>query len=63
MRHLNVRIDEDIGISPLTTKQVKLNSSSVVAHLLFCNHSISYDDFSILTPENEILTFSQNTPS
>ena len=63
MRHLNVRIGEDIGISPLTTKQVKLNSSSVVAHLLFCNHSISYDDFNILTPENEILTFSQNTPS
>ena len=53
MRHLNVRIGEHIGISPLTRKQVKPKNSSVADHLLFCNHSASYDDFSILTPENK----------
>ena len=52
MRHLNVRIGEDIGISPLTRKQVKAKNSSVADHLLLCNHSTSYNDFSILTSEN-----------
>ena len=47
MRHLNVRIGEHIGISPLTRKQVKPKNSSVVDHLLLCNHSASYHDFSI----------------
>ena len=53
VRHLNVRIGEHIGISPLTKKQVKPKNSSVADHLLFCNHSASYDDFSILTRENK----------
>ena len=53
MRHLNVRIGEHIGISPLTRKQVKPKNSSVADHLLFCNHSVSYGDFSILTRENK----------
>ena len=53
MRHLNVRIGEHIGISPYTKKQVKPKNSSVVDHLLFCNHSASYDDFSILKRENK----------
>ena len=53
MRHLNVRIGEDIGISPLTRKQVKAKNSSVADHLILCNHSASYNDFSILTRENK----------
>ena len=53
MRHLNVRIGEHIGISPLTRKQVEPKNSSVANHLLFCNHSASYDDFSTLTRENK----------
>ena len=53
MRHLNVRIGEHIGISPLTKKQVKPKNSFVADHLLLCNHSASYDDFSILTRENK----------
>ena len=53
MRHLTVRIGEHIGISPFTRKQVKPKNSSVADHLLFCNHSASYDDFSILTRENK----------
>ena len=52
IRHLNVRIGEHIGISPLTRKQVKPKNSSVADHLLLCNHSASYDDFSILTHDN-----------
>ena len=50
---LNIRIGEHIGISPLTRKQVKPKNSSAADHLLLCNHSASYDDFSILTRENK----------
>ena len=49
MRHLNVRTGEHIGISPLTRKQIKPKNSSIADHLLLCNYSASYDDFSILT--------------
>ena len=49
MRHLDVRIGEHIGISPLTRKQDKPKNSSIADHLLFCDHSASYDDFSIVT--------------
>ena len=52
IRHLNVRIGEHIGISPLTRKQVKPKNSSVADHLLLCNYSASYDDFSIVTRDN-----------
>ena len=53
MRHLNVRISENIGISQLTSKQFKPKKSSVANHFLLCNHSVSYDDFSVLTHENK----------
>ena len=53
MRHLHVRIGEHIGISPLIRKQVKPKNDSIADHLLLCNHSASYDDFSIITCENE----------
>ena len=49
VRHLNVRIGKHIGISPITKKQIKPKSSSEADHLLFCKHSASYDNFSILT--------------
>ena len=53
IRHLNVKLGEHIGKSPLTRKQVKPKNSSVADHLLLCNHSASDDDFSILTHENK----------
>ena len=56
MRRLNVRIGEHIGISTFIRKQVKPKNSSVEDHLLLCNHSASYDDFSILTHENKVFT-------
>ena len=54
VRRLNIRIGEHIGVSPLTKKQVKPKNSYVADHLLFCNHSASYDDFSTLTLENKM---------
>ena len=53
MRDLNVGLGEHIGISPLTRKQFKPKTSSVADHLLLCNHSAYYDDYSILTRENK----------
>ena len=52
-RHLHVRIGEHIGVSPLTRKKVKLKSSAVSDHLLLCNHSPSFENFSVLTKENK----------
>ena len=53
VRHLNVIIGEHTGTSPLTKKHVEHNNSSVVDHFLSCNHSASYDNFSILTREKK----------
>ena len=53
MRHF-VRIGEHIEVSPLTRKQVKPKNSTVADHLLFCSHSASYGDFSILRQENKM---------
>ena len=48
VRHLNVRIGEHIGISPLTKK-----GSAVSNRLLLCNHSPSFENFSVLTKKNK----------
>ena len=53
VKHLNVTIGEHVGISPLTKKQVKPKNRIAADHLLFCNHSAYYGDFSILTRENK----------
>ena len=50
-----LRIGEHIKISPLTKKTVKPNSSVVSDHLLLCNHSLSFESFSVLTNENRNL--------
>ena len=52
VRHLNVRIGKHIGISPLTKKKLKPEGSAISNHLLLCNHSPSFDSFSVLTKEN-----------
>ena len=41
IRHLNVRIDEDIGVPPHTKRQIKPKNSFVADHSLFCNNSAS----------------------
>ena len=53
VRHLNVRIEEHIGISLLTKKKVKPKGSAANSHLLLCNHSPSFEHFSVLTKENK----------
>ena len=53
VRHLNVRIGDHIRISPLTKKKVKPKSSAISDHLLLCNHSPSFENFSVLTKENK----------
>ena len=55
VRDLNVRIGEHIGISPLTRKKIKPKGSAVSNHLLFCNHSASFENFSVLTKEKKKL--------
>ena len=52
VRHLNERIGEYIGISPLSKKKVKPKGSAVSDHLLLCNHAPSFENFSVLTEEN-----------
>ena len=54
-RHFKVRICEHLGISHITGKKVKIDSNKLMAiqeHLLCCNYSPSYEDFSILTRES-----------
>ena len=53
VKHLNVKIGEHIGISPLTKKKVEPKDSAVRDHLLLCNHSPSFENLSLLTKENE----------
>ena len=53
VRPLNVRIGEHMGISPLTEKKVKPKGSVFSEHLLLCNHSPSFENFSLLTKENK----------
>ena len=49
-RHFKVRSSEHMGLSALTGKRVKASylSTAVKDHLLFCVHTPSFDDFSIL---------------
>ena len=48
VKHLNVRIGEHIVISPLAKKKVKPKGNAVSDHLLLCNHSPSFKNFSVL---------------
>ena len=51
--HFKVRRCEHLGLSALTGKRVKGNSDfAVKEHHLFCNHLSGFDDFSILTSNN-----------
>ena len=51
--HFKVRMCEQLGVSALTGKRVKGdNKSAIKEHHLFCNHSSSFDDFSILASNN-----------
>ena len=50
--HFKVQICEQLGISHLTEKKVKIHNKKLMAiqeHLSCCNYSPSFEDFSILT--------------
>ena len=52
-RHFKVRMCKQLGISALTGKRVKGDDDSVIKeHLLFCNHTPDFEDFSILATNN-----------
>ena len=53
-RHLKVRSGEHIGLSPLTFKKTKPSrESSIRDHLLHCDNSPSFDEFTILAHGNK----------
>ena len=52
-RHFQVRICEHMEISALTGKRVKDDDDAAIKeHLLFCNHTPDFKDFSILASNN-----------
>ena len=54
-RNFKDRICEHLDISHLTGKKVKIDNNKLMAiqeHLLCCNYSPSFEDFSILTRES-----------
>ena len=54
-RYFKFRICEDLGISHLTGKRVKIHKNKLTAiqeHINCCNYPSSSDDFSILTRES-----------
>ena len=53
VRPLNVRIGKHIRISPLTRNKVKPKGSAVSNHLLLCNYSPFFENFSVPTKENK----------
>ena len=53
VRHLAVRSGKHIGILLLINKRVQLRKDSAVCHsFLNCNHSLTFEDFSVLCHEN-----------
>ena len=65
--HFKVRMCEHFGISALTGKRVKGdNDSAIKEHLLFCNHTPDFEDFSILTTNNndfKVMLMERDHPS
>ena len=52
-RHLNIRVGEHSGVSPLTGKKSKTKTTTAIEdHMLFCDHVVSLEDFKILASSN-----------
>ena len=54
-RQLFVRASEHPGITPLTQKRVKNPKKSAIMDDILDGHNATYDDFSILIPQNYTL--------
>ena len=50
--HFKVRMCEHPGIYALTGKSVKGDDDSAIKENLFCNHTLDFEDFSVLTTNN-----------
>ena len=51
VRHLDVRMGQQIQISPFTKKKNKPKSGAVTDDLLLCNHSPTFENFRVLDKE------------
>ena len=52
-RHVNIRVGEHSGVSPLTGKKSKAKKTTAIKdHMLFCDHVVSLEDFKILASSN-----------
>ena len=52
-RHLNIRVGEHSGVSPLTGKKLKAKTTTAIKdHMLFCGHLVSLEGFKILASSN-----------
>ena len=52
-RHLNIRVGEHSGVSPLTGKKSKTKKATAIKdHMLFYDHVVSLEDFKILASSN-----------
>ena len=52
-QHLNIRVGEHLGISPLTGKKSKGKTTIAIKdHMLFCDHVVSLKVFKILVSSN-----------
>ena len=53
-------MEEHMGIIPLTKKKVQPKGSAIGDHLLLCNHSSFFENFSVLTKENKKIQLEMN---
>ena len=52
-QHLNIRVGEDSGVSPLTGKKSNAKTTTAIKdHMLLCDHVVSLKDFEILASIN-----------
>ena len=52
-QHLNIRVGEHLGVSPLTGKKSKTKKTTAIKdHMLFCDDVVSLEDFKILASSN-----------
>ena len=56
-RHLNIRVGEHSGISPLKSKAK--TTTVIKDHMLFCDHVLSLEDFKILESSNSAFHLSE----
>ena len=53
--HVAVKSGEDIGISTLPNERLQPRKDSAACyHLLNCNYSATFEDFSVLCHENKV---------